>query len=169
MWDHFTCESFMEESNRVVREKIELEIGDRSDLKSFFENLDFQWFYTRNKMVEFLNKYSSTRVKFLIELLMEEIKPGVTENTESQYRKKIYTSLGCFGHSGVWNYSQKGFFLKGNFLHKCGLFEMFCFHWMEKIAWFLRKIVAMSRKIKTVGIFSSFFRISGIRCKLQVR
>ena len=58
---------------------LKFENRDKSKLIAFLENLDHQVIDTWLRMFSFLIKCSSTSVKFLIQDLMEEIKPLVAE------------------------------------------------------------------------------------------
>ena len=125
--EHVWCclgESLMGETMRVVKVNFELEIRDRSYLKAFPDKLNFQECYSRIKRIDFPIEYSSTRVKFLIEWLIEKTELVVTEKSESQYQERriSYIGLGCSGQPRVWSFTQKGWLTNGNLHHECKTF-----------------------------------------------
>ena len=101
-------------------------------LLAFLENPDDQEIDTRMKTNAFLIKSSPAIMKFLIESVMEEIKPLVVEKEEFEYREvsKLLELSGTFGLSGLWRKEQKHQLLLGVLWHICK--EQLSFMFSEK-------------------------------------
>ena len=112
-------DTLMEEIKAVLPEKLEFESREKSWLKAYcLENPAHQEFDTWMKTRSSSTKTSSTGEKFLIQDLMEEIKPAIAEKKEfdSADLSKMSAIFRNFGLSGLWRKAENHHFFIGVFL-----------------------------------------------------